>query len=337
MNSLQRTYDFIENKKVDRLPFHPIFMQFAARYAGVNYRDFCLDPKTKCEANIKCARELGMDWVNVMSDPYAEAEAFGCKVEYPLNSLPVGRENVINDISDIDKLSLPVIADHERLLARIKEIEIYRQMAGEEYFITGWVEGPLGEYCDIRGISAAFLDFYINPGKLEKALDIITEFSLNFITGQVKAGAHCIGIGDAACSQISPDLYQQFVFEREKALVDHIHSFGAKVKLHICGNTTAILPDMIKTGADIIDIDHLVTMMGDFVPLLSGQQVLCGNSDPVSVIQDGTPEQIRTSVISCYNQTKGRGIVSAGCEIPEKTSYENIREYMKVAHEVMSL
>jgi MtaA/CmuA family methyltransferase len=336
MNSLQRTIDFIENRKVDRLPFHPILMQFTARYADVNYRDFCLDPETKCNANIKCAKAFGIDWVDVMSDPYAEAEAFGLKVEYPVNSLPLSRGYVINNIRDIDKLTVPDIKKNNRILSRIGEIEIYRKMAGDEYFITGWVEGPLAEYCDIRDMSSAFLDFYNYPGKIEKALDIITEFSLRFITEQVKAGAHCIGIGDAACSQISPDLYQQFIFEREKMMMDYIHSLGAKVKLHICGNTTAILPDMIKTGADIIDIDHMVTGMGDFVPLLSERQVFSGNSDPVSIIKDGTPEVIRESVISCFRQTKGRGVVSAGCEIPAETSHENIMEYMKVAHEVMN-
>lgn len=337
MNSLQRTFDHIENKEVDRLPFHPILMQYTARYAGVNYRDFCLNPETKCDANIRCARAFGYDWVNVMSDPYAEAEAFGLKVEYPLNSLPISKGHVINDITDIDKLTVPELHKHERILARIKEIEIYRRLVGDENLITGWVEGPLAEYCDIRDISSAFLDFYDNPEKLEKALDIMTEFGLIFITEQVRAGAHCIGIGDAACSQISPDLYQHFIFEREKQLIDHVHSLGAIVKLHICGNTTAILPDMIKTGADIIDIDHLVTTMEEFIPVLSESQVFSGNSDPVSVIQDGTVEEIQSSVLSCYQQTKGRGIVSAGCEIPAATSYENMQVYMIAAHEVMSL
>ncbi len=335
MNSLQRTMNFIENKEVDRVPFHPILMQFTAKYAGVNYKDFCLDPETKCKANITVAEAFGSDWVNVMSDPYAEAEAFGLKVKYPINSLPIPQGHVINDISDIDKLKVPVIAEHERVMARIREIEIYKELVGDEYFITGWVEGPMAEYCDIRDISTAFLDLFDYPEQLGKALDIITEFSLLFITEQVKAGAHCIGIGDAVCSQISPELYQQFVFEREKQMVDHVHSLGALVKLHICGNTTAILPDMIKTGADIIDIDHLVTSMEEFVPLLSEHQVFSGNSDPVSVIQDGTTESIRSSVSSCYNQTRGRGIVSAGCEIPAATSFENMKGYMTDAHKVM--
>ena len=332
MNALQRTIDFINNGKVDRPPFHPIIMRFTAQYAKMNYRDFCLSPAHKCEANILCAKDFGYDWVNVMSDPYVEAEAFGVKVEYPLNSLPLAKVYPLLDLADLDKLKMPVIAEHERLMARLKEIEIYKREVGDQYFITGWVEGPLAEYCDLKDISAALMDFYENPVEMEKALDMITEFSMNYITAQVKAGAHCIGIGDAACSLISPDLYKQYIFQREKQLIDHTHSLGAMVKLHICGNTTAILPDMIKTCADIIDIDHLVTTMENFVPLLSAKQVFSGNSDPVSILKDGTPKSIEESVESCFKKTKGRGIVSAGCEIPAETPIENFRAYTEAAH-----
>jgi MtaA/CmuA family methyltransferase len=332
MNSLQRTIDFINNGKVDRPPFHPIIMRFTAQYAKMNYRDFCLSPEHKCKANILCAKDFGYDWVNVMSDPYAEAEAFGVKVEYPLNSLPLAKAYPLSDQANLDKLKMPVITEHERLMARIKEIGIFKKEVGDKYFITGWVEGPLAEYCDLKDISAALMDFYENPVEMEKALDLITDFSMRYITAQVKAGAHCIGIGDAACSLISPELYKQYIFQREKELIDHTHSLGAMVKLHICGNTTAILPDMIKTGADIIDIDHLVTTMEDFVPLLSAKQVFSGNSDPVSIIKDGTPESIKESVESCFKKTKGRGIVSAGCEIPAETPVENFKAYMEAAH-----
>lgn len=332
MNPLQRTIDFINNQKVDRPPFHPIVMRFTAQYAGVNYRDFCLNPEVKVKANIKCAQDFGYDWVNVMSDPYAEAEAFGVKVDYPLNSLPLAKHFPLTDASGFEKLKVPVITEHERLMARIKEIELYKQECGDQYFITGWVEGPLAEYCDLKDISGALLDFYENPEEMIKALDIITAFSMDFITAQVKAGALCIGIGDAACSLISPELYSEYIFPREKLLIDHAQGLGAMIKLHICGNTTAILPDMIKTGADIIDIDHLVTSMEDFVGLLSEKQVFSGNSDPVSILKDGTSETIRESVESCFNKTRGRGIVSAGCEIPAETPVENFKAYMNAAH-----
>jgi len=66
--------------------------------------------------------------------------------------------------------------------------------------------------------------------------------------------------------------------------------------------------------------------------LLSDKQVFSGNSDPVSVIKDGTPETIRESVESCFLKTKHRGIVSAGCEVPAETPIKNFRAYMNAAH-----
>ena len=39
----------------------------------------------------------------------------------------------------------------------------------------------------------------------------------------------------------------------EKKLMDGIHALGGRTRLHICGNTGRILPDMMDSGADIID------------------------------------------------------------------------------------
>ena len=334
MNSLQRTIDFIEGRPVDRPPFHPILMRFAAKYCGVNYRDFCLNYQDKCLVNLKCAKDFSYDWVNVMSDPYAEASAFGTLISYPLNTLPTVDSLLINDISEMGKMKPVKLEDHPRMVSRIDEIKNYQKLVGDSQFICGWVEGPLAEYCDLRDVSAACLDFYEHPVELKRALDMITESAMNFLEAQVKAGAHCIGIGDAVCSLISPELYLEYVFPLEKVLVDRAHQLGAKVKLHICGNTTAILPDMIRTGADIIDIDHLVEKMEDFVPLLSANQVVSGNSDPVSVIQYGTHEQLVASVESCFHSTAGKGIVSAGCEITPDTTVERMLDYSIIARKL---
>ena len=73
MTGLSRTMAFIKGDHYDHPPFHPIIMRWAAKYAGIKYRDFCTDPSSKCNAMIKCARDFDMDWVTVMSDPWAEA------------------------------------------------------------------------------------------------------------------------------------------------------------------------------------------------------------------------------------------------------------------------
>ena len=336
MNSLQRTQDFIDGHKVDRPPFHPILMRLAAKYAGIKYKDFCLDYRKKCEANILCATDFSYDWVNVMSDPYAEASAYGTGLTYPEDNLPQVTNWLVNDINETNKIKLLRVEDHARMKARVNEVSEFSRLVGNKQFICGWVEGPLAEYCDLRDLSAACMDMYENPEKLRVALSIITENAMTFAAAQVKAGAHCIGMGDAVCSLISPDLYQEFIFPLEKAIVDHVHSLGARVKLHICGNTSGILPDMIKTGADIVDIDHLVGSMGAYIDLFPAGQVPSGNSDPVSVIKDGNRESIEASVNQCYSDTRGRGIVSAGCEVPPDTSVENMIAYSRAAHSLVA-
>jgi uroporphyrinogen-III decarboxylase len=160
-------------------------------------------------------------------------------------------------------------------------------------------------------------------------MDIITESAIDFITHQVKAGADCIGIGDAFCSQIGPGLYWELAFEREKALVAHIHSLGALAKLHICGNTHSIMDGMIDTGSDVIDVDHLVPSMQPFAGRLGAKQVFSGKTDPVSVIQDGTAELISKNVKDSFEQANGRCIVSAGCEITPGTSIANMRAFSR--------
>ncbi len=75
-----------------------ILMRFAAKYAGVAYRDFCLRPECKTAAMIACARDFGLDWVTVLSDPYSEARAFGLEVRYPEDSLPQNTTPLIRDI-----------------------------------------------------------------------------------------------------------------------------------------------------------------------------------------------------------------------------------------------
>jgi uroporphyrinogen decarboxylase len=331
ITGLERTLAFINGEQTDRPPFHPIIMRWAARQAKVKYRDFCTVPAVKCEAMIGAASNYDIDWVTVMSDPWAEASAFGVEINYPEDGLPLDSGGHMKDAKSVAGLNPYNPVENQRCASRIEEIRYYRKAVGNKLFIVGWVEGPIAEYVDLRKASEAAMDFYTDPHSMEIALDIITESAKRFITLQINAGAHCIGIGDAFCSQIGPELYYKFAFDREKELVDHIHRHGALAKLHICGNTASILPGMIKTGADIIDIDHLVPSMEEYSGLLGPSQVFSGKSDPVSVIQEGNRESIFGSVLADHAATNGQCIVSAGCEITPETCTENMISFADAA------
>jgi MtaA/CmuA family methyltransferase len=331
MTGLNRTLEFIKGNEVDRPPFHPIIMRWAAKYSGTRYSQFCTDPLAKCEAMLKCARDFDLDWVTVMSDPWAEASAFGIQIGYPANDLPIDTGGHLPDAASAALLKPYDPAINMRCNNRLIEIAEFKKQAGNELFIVGWVEGPVAEYVDLRGASNASLDFLLEQENVEKTMDLIISCAKEFITLQIASGAHCIGIGDAFCSQIGPDLYNNYAFGRQKELVDHIHKQGALAKLHICGNTTSILPEMIATGADIVDIDHLVVSMAGFASLLGPHQVFSGKADPVSIIQDGTYDLIRKSVENDIVSTGGKCIVSAGCEITPGTTSENMKAFRNAA------
>jgi len=110
----------------------------------------------------------------------------------------------------------------------------------------------------------------------------------------------------------------------DKRIVDAIHHKGALARLHICGDTSHILKDMVDTGADIIDIDWMVDMERAANIFGTGPAV-CGNTDPVSVMLQGTPDQVYTTTLGCMKMGGPRSVSAAGCEIPDKTPHENLR------------
>ncbi|MBI5707956.1 MAG: uroporphyrinogen decarboxylase family protein [Armatimonadetes bacterium] len=324
LSSKDRTLAFLNGRPVNRLPFHPIVMRFAARHAGVKYRDFCLSPEAHVDAVIRTAEDFGMDWVSVMSDPYCEAEAYGLAVDYPEDDLPRNERPLVSTAAELLSVAAPQNLRQVRLLGRVRQVELFRQRAPEQ-FVVGWVEGPFAMVSLFRGLSEACLDLYDHPDAVWAAVRTAVDFAMRFAEAQIAAGADAIGMGDAVCSQISPEHYRKYFWEGEREIIEHIHACGALAKLHICGNTSQILPDMVATGADIVDVDHLAGSMAPAARLLATNQVLCGSVDPVSVVQNGTPERIQSEARKCQAEAGSRCIISAGCEITPSTPPKNLR------------
>jgi uroporphyrinogen-III decarboxylase len=131
-------------------------------------------------------------------------------------------------------------------------------------------------------------------------------------------------LGDAAASLVGHDLYEELIWPQEKRLVDGIHEMGGRVRLHICGNTRHISEEMGRLGCEIVDLDYL-NPVGEARAKVGPAQVLLGNIDPVSVLQNGTPETVSRAIETCHQEGGAQYIVSAGCEVPRDTPPENLR------------
>lgn len=324
MNSLERVKRRLEGKPVDQVPNLNIVMQFAAKYIGVPYSKYCTDYKYLVEGNIKCCQDFGIDMVSTISDPLREAQGFGSHVIINYDDVPFCKEHLIKEYSDIKKLKITNTFDNERMIDRIRAVELFKILAGNEYPILGWVEGPFAEASILRGINEICIDLIFEPNFVNELLEICLQNAITYAKEQILKGAQFIGIGDAAASLLSPELYNKFVLPLEKKLIDEIHSMGAKVKLHICGNISHLLDFVVLSGADIIDIDWMV----DFkkaVQIFKGKACACGNFDPVKVLLQGNISNVKFSVEQCLKEADNFTFIAAGCEVPKFTPYQNLK------------
>jgi len=127
-------------------------------------------------------------------------------------------------------------------------------------------------------------------------------------------------------------MYRQFALPYEKRIFDAVHEKGALARLHICGNTSKILPDMLASGADFIDVDWMVDY-AKAAETFGEQAGLVGNFDPVSVMYSGSEQMIEEATLHCLAVGGSRSFSAAGCEIPDGTPPNNLHTHARVLRE----
>ena len=324
LNSYERLTRRLRNQPVDRPPNFDIFMTFAAHYIRQPLARYYQDYRVLVDANLAMVEYFKVDLLQAISDPYREAHDFGAKIIFPEDGLPVCEEPLLEDPAKIKMLLNPGLSMGKRMSDRLEAVRLMRGKAGNEIPVMGWVEGALAEAGDLRGTQNLLMDILEEPDWLPELLEKIVEVEIEFAKAQIQAGAHIIGLGDAVASLVSPDIYLRYALPYEQRIFQAVHKEGGWARLHICGNTTAIVPHMIESGADIIDLDWMVDMKSA-AKRFGNRVAFCGNMDPVAVMLQARPEQVYLATQKCIMEGGMNGINAAGCEIPDRTPVENLK------------
>ncbi len=324
MNSYERVMNRFAGKPVDRLPNLGLVMMFAAKQVGVSFGEYCADHRHLVDAAFLCHEKFGFDMVCAISDPMREAEGFGAKVLLPDDGVPYSPVKRLQTIDDIETLKVIDPDSGRRMHDRLEAVRKMKAKAGKDIPVVGWVEGALAECCDLMHMQEVFINLLDEPEAMEELIDICTRQGILFAKAQVEAGADIIGIGDAATSLIGPDLYEEFVLPYQQKMIKAVHDAGAKVKLHICGNINPVMHLVAQTGADMVDMDFMVDM-DRAAGILPKDCCICGNFDPVTVMYQGSPEQVKEATRRCMALSlKNNNFIAPGCEIPKDTPEENV-------------
>jgi uroporphyrinogen decarboxylase len=330
MNGYERVMAVINGEKPDRIPNTNILMQFAAREIGVKYGEYSLNYRKLVQGNIACAEKYGIDCVTVMQGPMSEASDLGAEVIFPEDGVSYSPAPLIADEKDFLKLKVVEPFEGGRMANIISAVYEYKEQVKGEFAIIGWVEGCFAQAADLMGVTE-FLVRLADPDErpfITDVLDFILQQELVYAQAQETAGADIIGVGDAIASVAGPKMYGELAVDYERRLLSAIRGMGAKTKLHICGNIHPFLDQIPAECCDIVDVDWMVPIQ-DAAAAFNGKCVIAGNYDPVSVLLQGTPDDVDRAVRECAGICGLRHFSAAGCEVPRMTPPENLIQVKK--------
>jgi len=335
MNSKQRCLAAIRGEPVDRAPVFPLFMFLAADRLGVPYRDYATDGHVMAEAQLKLRETFGVDAITTCSDAFRVSADLGGEMVYPENQTPHLAKPLVGSEADFKRLKRPDTTNpRSRMADRTKAVGEMARAAGDECPVLGWVDMPFAEACSVCGVSEFMLMMVDRPKLAHQILEFLTDIVIEFCRMQLDAGAPMIGAGDAAASLISANMYREFALPYEQRVCAAVYQAGGLVKLHICGNTTHLLNDMARSGADLFNVDHLVDFSIAKEVYDKAGKCFKGNLNPVADLLQATPAACEQRAMDCLWMAQGsRYMLSAGCEVPAGVSDEVFKVFCRAPEE----
>ena len=332
MNSLELTLSSIKGIP-EKIPFNPFIMHLAASLADVDYNhDYCQKPSVLVDSQIKCADFFGIDHVNVSTDAYREAKAWGVEIDWESHT-PIAKTYI--SIDEFESRESPILLENPRILNRINAVKQFSEKIGGNQCIIGWIEAPFAEICCLFGLVNVLLQCK-NPDWVDiikSLINRILPIQKEFAKLQIEAGADIIGAGDSAISQIGPMRYEKCCLDATKELFNVIQK-NVPVLYHICGDNSVVDKegrDMLKlissTNAAILDLDYQVNLKLA-KEKIGNHNCIRGNTNTQIL---GSPKYSISRVIEEITKTieagkpRGRYQYAAGCEMPWKPLNLTIR------------
>lgn len=300
-------------------------MHLAASLMNVNYAQlYCQNAEVLAETQIKCATFFGVDHVNVSTDAFREASAWGVEINFEGHT-PVAKAGSYLNWKEFDSIEEPDLLNAPRIQNRVEAVRLLRERAPNQCVI-GWIEAPFAELCCLFDMMETIKIWMQKDWEtiFRNLLKRILPVQLEFAKLQIEAGADIIGAGDSAISQIGPKRYKMTTLDDTQELLKNIEK-QVPVLYHTCGDNSRtdkegndMLNLIASSGTSIVDIDYQVDLatakekVGDRV-------CLRGNIDTTILGKRSYPsEQICETVLKTIEAGKpnGRYMFGAGCEWP---------------------
>lgn len=324
--------------------YTPIWiMRQAGRYmkeyrelrSKVKFLDLCKNSDLACEVTVTAQEKLGVDAAILFSDILLILEPMGVGLEYakgdgPLIYRPVRTAEAVEN--------LPMVVPEESLGFVFEAIKKIRSelnpkipligFAGAPFTVVSYmVEGKSSEnYLHTK--SFMYRDYKVWNQLMSK----VTESTIAYILGQIKAGAQAVQVFDSWVGCLSPRDYKTFVFPHMKRLFSSL-PLSTPV-IHFGTDTGALLELMRDAGGQVIGLDWRVELGKSWDQL--GSVAVQGNLDPMVLLSDHKTIREQTKRILEEAKSRNGHIFNLGHGVLPQTPVENVRALVEMVHEMSS-
>jgi uroporphyrinogen decarboxylase len=327
------------SQPVDRTPVW--FMRQAGRYMP-EYRalrkqysliEICKKPAVAAEVTITAAEALGVDAAIIFADLLLPLEVMGLPFHFAAGEGPV-IERPVREKEDVGRLrtdrasELGYVSEAVRLVAKHFEKRLP---------VIGFCGAPftLASYMVEGGSSRNYVHtkkmMYSSPAAWDQLLGKLVAVAGEYAAEQVRAGADVIQIFDSWVGCLSVEDYRRYVLPRSTELVHSLQKSGAPI-IYFGTETTALLPAMRETGAEVIGLDWRVPLDEGWRILGQGSAVQ-GNLDPVLLFADWNELSSRARDILQRAAGRPGHIFNLGHGILPETPVENVKALAQFVQE----
>jgi uroporphyrinogen decarboxylase len=184
----------------------------------------------------------------------------------------------------------------------------------------------------LRGFENMLVDPYLDENNFRRLRDRVVEYNLAIIDQWLKRRVHALYFSDDWGSQkgllMDPEDWRKHYKPSYRRVFDRVRSAGAHVWMHLCGNITAILPDLVDIGLDVL---NPVQPQAMDVHLLAreygGKVCFYGGVDVQGTLIRGSPGDVKREVhglVDLFGRFGGGYIGGTSHSVMPETPLENV-------------
>lgn len=294
-----------------------------------DFKTLVKSPEMATEVTIQPVDILDVDAAIIFSDILVVPEAMGCNYEMEENRGPVFPQRITSEAD----LRLIHIAAGEELNYVFDAIRLTKQALSNRVPLIGFAGAPwtifayMVEGKGSKTFSEAKKLLYTNPAFAHKLLDMITGSTINYLRGQVAAGADLIQVFDSWAGILSPDQYAAFSLPYISRICESISSVPKTV---FAKGAFFARKQMESLNCEAIGLDWNMDIRESRA--LMPSKVLQGNLDPCALY--GSPDDIRSETQKMLDAFgPSRHIANLGHGLYPDTTADNVRRFIDTVKE----